>query len=61
VADEMKARVYGDAAVVTYRWTSKETFKGQDISGQSRWTDTWVKRAGRWQCVASHGSRIAQK
>lgn len=61
VADEMKARVYGDVAVVTYRWTSKETFKGKDISGQSRWTDTWVKLAGYWKCVASHGSRIAQK
>jgi ketosteroid isomerase-like protein len=61
VADEMKARVYGDAAVVTGRNTTKETFKGKDISGQYRWTDTWVKHAGRWQCVATHVSRIAQK
>jgi hypothetical protein len=61
VADEMKARVYGDAAVVTGRNTTKETFKGKDISGQYRWTDTWVKHSGRWQCVATHVSRIAQK
>jgi ketosteroid isomerase-like protein len=61
VSDEMKARVYGDAAVVTGRNTVKETLKGKDISGQYRWTDTWIKKAGRWQCVASHGSRIAQK
>lgn len=60
--DEMKARVYGDAAVVTYRWISKGTFKGKDVSRRSRWTDTWVKDyAGRWRCVASHGSRIYQK
>jgi hypothetical protein len=43
------------------RVTSKEKYKGQDVSGQSQWTDTLIKRAGRWQIVASHSSRIAQK
>jgi len=60
-SDDMQARVYGDAAVVTGRNTQKETLKGKDISGQYRWTDTFVKKAGRWQCVASHWSKIAQK
>ncbi len=61
VPDDMKARVYGDAAVVTGRNTSKETLKGKDVSGQYRWTDTWIKKAGRWQCVATHASMIVQK
>ena len=61
VADEMKVRVYGDAAVVTGRNTSKETLKGKDFIGQYRWTDTFIKRDGRWQCVAGHSSEIAQK
>jgi ketosteroid isomerase-like protein len=61
VTDDMKVRVYGDTAVVTGRNTGKETLKGKDISGQYRWTDTWVKKAGRWQCVASHWSKIAGK
>jgi hypothetical protein len=61
VADDMKARVYGDAEVVTGRNTLKGTEKGKDISGQERWTDTWIKMAGRWQCVATHSSKIAQK
>jgi ketosteroid isomerase-like protein len=61
VNDEIKVRVYGDAAVVTGRWTGKETIKGKDISGQYRWTDTFIKRDGRWQCVATHDSKIAQK
>jgi len=61
-SDDFKVRVYGDVAVVTFRFTTKEQNKeGEDISGQYRTTDTWVKRAGRWQCVASHGSEIAQK
>jgi ketosteroid isomerase-like protein len=61
VLADMKVRVYGDTAVVTGRCTTKETYKGEDVSGQFQWTDTWVKRAGRWQCVAGHNSTIAQK
>jgi ketosteroid isomerase-like protein len=61
VLADMKVRVYGDAAVITGRATVKETYKGKDVSRQERWTDTWVKRAGRWQCVAGHSSEIAQK
>jgi len=61
VPNDMKARVYGDAAVVTGGNTTKETFKGKDISGLYRWTDTWIKKAGRWQCVATHASKIAEK
>ncbi len=61
-SDEFEVRVYGDVAVVTFRFTTKEQNKeGKDIGGQYRTTDTWVKRAGRWQCVASHGSEIAEK
>lgn len=59
VADDMKARVYGETAVVTGRNTETSTYKGKDTSGQYRWTDTWVKQAGRWQCVATHSSKIA--
>jgi len=61
VLAEMKVRVYGDAAVVSGRDTIKETYKGEDISSQNRWTHTWVKRAGSWECVAAHSSEIAQK
>jgi ketosteroid isomerase-like protein len=56
---DMKVRIYGDTAVVTYVEKGKETYKGRDISGTRRWTDVWVKRGGSWQCVASHGSKVA--
>lgn len=61
VADEMKVRVYGDAAVVTGRWTIKEQYKGKDVSGQYRFTDTWIKKDGRWQCVVSAGTKITKE
>ena len=58
VNDDFKVRVYGDTAVVTGRNTVKAQFMGMDVSGQYRWTDTWIKRAGRWQLVATHNSKI---
>lgn len=61
VGEGMKVRVYGDAAVVRGLNTEKSRNKGKDTSGQYQWTDTWVKLAGRWQCVATHASRIPQK
>jgi len=61
VADEMKVRVYGDAAVVLGRNTVKEQYKGKDLSGPYRFTDTWIKKDGRWQCVATAGSKITKK
>jgi uncharacterized protein (TIGR02246 family) len=61
IADDFRVRVYGDAAVVTFRLTYKNQSKGKESTGQERFTDTWVKHGGRWQCVAVHYSRIAQK
>jgi ketosteroid isomerase-like protein len=61
VIDEWKVRVYGDAAVVMGSITMKMQSAGKEMTYQSRFTDTWVKRAGRWQCVAGHNSTIAQK
>ena len=61
VTDDFTVRVYGDTALVMGRSTFNETLQGKDISSQDRFTDTWVKRAGRWQCVAMHCSKIVQK
>ena len=63
IVDDMKVRIYGDTAVVTGRTTTvNEQYQGKDLSGQYRWTDTWVKYyLGRWRCVAEQISRIAEK
>jgi len=61
VNHDMKVRVYGDAAVVTGHSTYKEMVQGKDISGEYRWTDTWIKKGSRWQCVADHASSVAGK
>jgi len=61
--EDMRVHVYGDVAVVTGRNTIKGTWEDikRDISGPYRFTDVFVKRNGRWQCVASQASRITGK
>lgn len=61
VGDEWKIRVYGDTAVVFGRFTAKEQYKGKDVSGQYRTVDVWVKKAGRWQCIATAATKITGK
>jgi ketosteroid isomerase-like protein len=56
--DEMKVMLYGKTAVVTGRSTLKGVNKGQEWTGQSRFTDVFVRRDNRWQIVAGHSSRI---
>lgn len=57
----LNVQVYGDAAVATgiYRETGKN--KGKPYTVRSRYTDTWIKRGGVWQCVASHSTLIPSK
>jgi ketosteroid isomerase-like protein len=57
--DDVKVRVYGDAAVVTGLITEKSKFRDKDTSGVRRFTDVFVKRDGRWQAVASHESEVS--
>jgi hypothetical protein len=52
---DMQVRVYGKAAIVTGRIVSK--VQGS-LNFQSRFTDTFIERGGRWQVVARHYSRV---
>jgi len=56
--DDVKVMVYGDAAVVTGRWSGKGTEDGKPFSENLRWTDVYSKIDGRWRCVASHSSAV---
>ena len=57
--EDVRVRMYGETAVVTGRIVQKTERAGQESFGfQSRFTDTFVRRQGRWQVVARHYSRI---
>jgi ketosteroid isomerase-like protein len=50
--------VYGNAAVVTGIYRETGTRKGKSYVHRVRFTDTWIKRSGVWQCVASQNTLI---
>jgi uncharacterized protein (TIGR02246 family) len=52
--EEVQARVYGDTVILIGRVITEWTQKGQVMKEENRYTDTYVKRGGRWQVVASH-------
>lgn len=57
-SDQMQVRVYGDVAIVTQRVHIVDQLKGKKRDVYGRLTHTWVKRDGKWQIVARHGSEI---
>jgi ketosteroid isomerase-like protein len=58
--DDIAVHDHGDTAVVFALQTQQLTLGGNEISGQFRSTDTFVKRDGRWQCVATQVTRVSQ-
>jgi len=58
VADDIKVRVYGDAAIVTYRSTAKGKDQDGAIDEQRRWTRVFVRKNGHWQLVHAQGTTI---
>ena len=65
-ADDVKVRVYGDAAVVTGRATIKGQLKPtpdatQDISGQYRYTRVYVKQQGQWRLASFQFAPVRQQ
>jgi ketosteroid isomerase-like protein len=57
--DDLKVQLYGNVAVVTGRNTSQGTLLGRAAKGQNRFTDVFVKRDARWQCVTSQVTPIS--
>ncbi len=61
-ATDLQPRIFGNAAVVTgIGEIKKGTYKGEDISGRYRFTDTFIKQNGQWRCVASQATKIVEQ
>ena len=54
--DSLVARVYGETGVVT--GLLKVNLTAQPAPYTLRFTDTWVRRQGRWQLVAFQATRL---
>lgn len=54
------SRAYGDTVILLGRVVSEYERDGKTVKDQSRYTDTYVRRNGRWQVVASHLSNVEE-
>ena len=55
---DMRAMVFGTTAVVDGLYTEKSTTSGKDTSQRVRYTEVYVKRDGRWQCVTQYMTKV---
>ena len=55
--NDVKVRVYGDAAVVqgSESWKKRNGERGRYV-----WTDTWIRRNGTWQIVAAVDVKVPE-
>ena len=54
MSEGMKLHPHGNTVVVTGATREKGTQNGKPFTHSGRFTDTWIKKDGRWLCVASH-------
>ena len=58
---DLRIQVHGNVAVVTGLNTNAGTWHGRDASGEYRFTDVFVRREGRWQCVATQATKVVHR
>jgi hypothetical protein len=55
--DNVISRIIGDTAVLSYDANETETIFGQNLKARYHITDTWLRRNGDWQIIASQAHR----
>lgn len=59
--EDVQSRAYGDTVILIGRVVTEYERDGKSVREQSRYTDTYVLRDGRWQVVASHLSNVEEQ
>ena len=57
---DVRVRVYGDAAIALGSQVQKTTYQGHDASGQFRATQVYVRKGTGWVLASLHLSPISQ-
>jgi ketosteroid isomerase-like protein len=60
VVDDVTVILMGDTAIVRGRTQATGVVGGQRGSARLRFTDTFIKRSGQWQAVASHVTTLVR-
>jgi ketosteroid isomerase-like protein len=58
---DLKIEFYGSTAIVVGVYHTKGIYNGKPYEHVGRFTDTWVREASAWKCVASHTSLIQKQ
>ncbi len=58
IQDEFTVHVYRDTAVVRFTLNLVGIKQGERAELTLRYTDVWVMRDGRWQCVSTQSTRV---
>jgi ketosteroid isomerase-like protein len=61
IQDEFTVKVYRDTAVVWFTLRMVGIRQGQRAELVLRYTDVWIMRDGRWQCVSTQSTRLNPK
>ena len=56
--DDFSVRVYRDTAVVWFTLNLMGIRDGKQEPLTLRYTDVWIVRDGRWQCISTHSTRV---
>ena len=56
--DDFRVAIYGDTAVVWFTLNVVGIRQGQEAELTLHYTDVWIRRDGRWQCVSAHSTRV---
>ena len=60
IPDQFIVKVYRDTAVVWFTLRLVGVREGQRSELSLQYTDVWVVRDGRWQCVSSQSTRVSR-
>ena len=58
--DDVQVRAYGGCAVVTGRTRARGRYQGTVMGVTLRFTDVFVRHAGRWKVVASQATQLSR-
>ena len=58
IQDEFTVKVFGDTAVAWFTLNLVGIKQGEKAELALRYTDIWVMRNGRWQCVSVQSTRV---
>src|SRR5437762_13609035 len=55
--EHVQSRIYDNVAILSYDANETETIFGQNLSARYHISDTWLRRDGNWQIIASNAHR----